>query len=63
MNGFVEVKGLAGVSYVRADALLAIQYVDPQRCNVIVAGGASLPCSAPAKDVVAKVRTALNPTV
>ncbi len=62
MIGFVEVKGLAGVSFVRADAVLVVQYVDPQRCTVVTAGGASLPCTEPAKDIMARVRAALNPT-
>ena len=55
---YIEVKTLAGVSYVRSADVLAVQFNDPQRCTVIMVGGVTLPCTEPAKDVAARVEAA-----
>ncbi len=59
---FIELKALAGVNYARAQDVVAVQYVDPQKCNVIIAGGTSLSCHEAAKDVMARVQNALRAT-
>ncbi len=52
---YIEVKTLAGLSYVRGADVLAVQYNDPQRCTVVMAGGVTLPCTEAAKEVVALI--------
>jgi hypothetical protein len=56
---FIEVKALAGISYIRASDVLAVQYNDPQRCSVVLRGGITFPCTEAAKDVVARIETAV----
>lgn len=51
----VALKALAGLNYVRADTVIAIGATDPMRCNVYLTGGVVIPCSEPAKDVIAKL--------
>ena len=38
--------------------MIAIGATDPTKCNVYMAGGISIPCSEPAKDVIAKLQAA-----
>jgi len=38
--------------------VIAIGATDPTKCNVYMAGGISIPCSEPAKDVIAKLQAA-----
>ena len=58
MLNLVPIKALAGFNYVRADQVIAIGATDPMKCNVYMAGGISIPCSEPAKDVIAKLQAA-----
>jgi len=56
---FIEVKALAGMNHVRAADVLAVLYNDPQRCTVILRGGATVACAEAAKDIVARIETAM----
>ena len=56
---FIEVKSLAGMNYIRASDVLAVQYNDPQRCTVVLRGGITVPCTEAAKDIVARIETAM----
>jgi hypothetical protein len=56
---YIEVKTLAGMSYVRASDVVAVQFNDPQRCTVVMSGGATLPCTEAAKEIVARIESAL----
>jgi hypothetical protein len=58
MIQLVAVKALAGYNYVRVDQVIAISANDPTKCNVIMSGGITIPCSEPAKDVLAKLEAA-----
>ena len=58
MINLVALKALAGFNYVRIDQVIAIGATDPTKCNVYMAGGISIPCSEPAKDVIAKLEAA-----
>jgi hypothetical protein len=58
---FIQVKALAGFSYVRADQVLAVYSTEPSKCNLALTGGVTVPCSEPAKDVVARVEAAASP--
>jgi hypothetical protein len=58
MIQLVALKALAGLNYVRVDQVIAISATDPTRCVVIMTGGVSIPCSEPAKDVIAKLEAA-----
>jgi hypothetical protein len=58
MINLVPLKALAGFNYVRVDQVIAIGATDPTKCNVYMAGGISIPCSEPAKDVIAKLQAA-----
>lgn len=58
MIKLVPLKALAGLNYVRPDQVIAIGASDPSRCNVYMAGGVTIPCSEPAKDVIAKLEAA-----
>jgi hypothetical protein len=58
MTQFVALKALAGFHYVRFDQVIAITASEPAKCVVIMAGGISVSCSEPAKDVIAKLEAA-----
>jgi hypothetical protein len=58
MIQLVALKALAGLNYVRVDQVVAISATDPTRCIVIMTGGVTIPCSEPAKDVIAKLEAA-----
>ncbi len=58
MINLVAIKALAGFNYVRVDQVMAIGATDPTKCNVYMMGGISIPCSEPAKDVIAKLEAA-----
>jgi hypothetical protein len=51
----LALKALAGFNYVRVDQVIAITATDPTKCTVYLAGGVSVPCSEPAKDVIVKL--------
>ncbi len=61
MINLVALKALAGFNYVRVDQVIAIGATDPTKCNVYLAGGVTIPCAEPAKDVIAKLEAAPNP--
>ena len=58
MTNFVAVKALAGFNYVRPDQVVAIAASDPTKCSIYMTGGVTIPCSEPAKDVIAKLEAA-----
>ena len=58
----VAVKALAGFNYIRPDAVIAIGATDPSKCTVYMTGGIAIPCSEPAKDVIAKLQAADEPS-
>jgi hypothetical protein len=58
MINLIPLKALAGFNYVRVDQVIAIGATDPTKCNVYMAGGVTIPCSEPAKDVIAKLQAA-----
>ena len=58
MLQLIPVKALAGFNYIRPDMVIAIGATDPTKCNVYMMGGISIPCSEPAKDVIAKLTSA-----
>jgi len=58
MIQLVALKALAGFNYVRVDQVVAISAIEPTKCTVIMTGGITVPCSEPAKDVIAKLEAA-----
>jgi hypothetical protein len=62
MLQFIEIRAMAGMSYLRAQDVIAVQHVEQQKCTVLMAGGLSLSCSEPAKEIMARVQAALRPT-
>jgi hypothetical protein len=56
---FIEVKSLAGMNYIRAADILAVQYNDPQRCTVVLTGGITVPCTEAAKELVVRLEAAM----
>ena len=60
MTRFIEVRALAGMNYIRAEDVIAVQYVDPQKSTVMLAGGAALACSEPVKQIVSRIEAALQ---
>ncbi len=57
---FIEVKSLAGVNFIRATDVIAVQYTDREKCNVVLSGGISLPCTEPASAVAARITAAMG---
>jgi hypothetical protein len=55
---FIQIKALAGSNFVRADQVIAIYATEPGKCTVSMAGGVTVPCSEPAKDVMERVEAA-----
>ncbi len=58
MMGFMAVKAMAGFNYVRPDQVIGIAASDPTKCSIYLAGGVTVPCSEPAKDVIARLEAA-----
>ena len=58
MTSFVAVKALAGFNYVRADQVVALAASEAGKCSIYLAGGVTVPCSEPAKDVIARLDAA-----
>ncbi len=56
----IALKALAGFNYVRLDNVIAIGATEQGKCNVFLTGGVTIPCSEPAKDVIAKFEAALE---
>ena len=61
MIQLVALKALAGFNYVRVDQVIAISATEPSKCVVMMSGGITVPCSEPAKDVIAKLEAASQP--
>jgi hypothetical protein len=59
MIGFVSVKSLGGHNYVRPDQVMAVAGVEGAKCNIFMAGGVTVPCSEPAKEVIARLEAAM----
>jgi hypothetical protein len=57
---FIEVKSLAGVNFIRASDVIAVQFVDRDKCSVILSGGVSLPCVEPASVVADRITVAVG---
>jgi hypothetical protein len=55
---FITIKALAGQNYVRADQVIAVYATEPGKCTLAMAGGVTVPCSEPAKDVIERVEAA-----
>lgn len=55
---FIQLKALAGVNFVRADMVIGVYSTEPGKCTVALAGGATVPCAEPAKDVIERVEKA-----
>jgi hypothetical protein len=55
---FIEVKSLAGINYIRASSVVAVQYVDPKKCTVVLGTGVQLQCTEAAKDVADRIEAA-----
>jgi hypothetical protein len=55
---FIQLKALAGVNFVRADQVIAVYATEPSKCTVAMAGGVTVPCAEPAKDVIERIEKA-----
>lgn len=58
---FIEVKALAGSNFIRAKDVIAVQQTSPDKCAVMMAGGVTIPCSEPTKDIVGRLEKFLAP--
>jgi hypothetical protein len=52
---FIQVKAMAGVNYIRAAEILAVQYTDREKCVVMLTGGVTIPCYESAAAVVERI--------
>ena len=59
MIGFIAVKSLGGYNYVRPDQVMAVAGIEGAKCNLYMSGGVTVPCSEPAKDIVARIEAAM----
>ena len=57
---FLEVKGLAGNTYVRVADVTAVQIIDQYKCTIILASGNTIPLVEPAREVVGRIEAALD---
>ena len=57
---FIEVKSLAGSNFIVAGGIIAVQQVEPTKCNIMLAGGVTVPCNEAARDIAAKVDAAMK---
>jgi hypothetical protein len=57
---FITIKALAGHNYVRADQVIAVYATEPGKCTLAMAGGVTVPCSEPAKDVIERVEASVR---
>ena len=60
MIQFVSVKALAGVNYVRADQIIAVSAIEQNKCSIVMAGGVTVNCAEPARDVIARLESAIS---
>ncbi|MDF2118242.1 hypothetical protein PY365_21945 [Roseiarcaceae bacterium H3SJ34-1] len=56
---FIEVKSLAGTNYIRAASVVAVQYVEPKKCTVVLGTGVLLQCTEAAKDVADRIEAVI----
>jgi len=59
MIAFVAVKSLGGYNYIRPDQVMAVAGIEGAKCNIFMSGGVTVPCSEPAKDIVARIEAAM----
>ena len=57
---FLEVKSLAGANFILASQVIAVQMMEAAKCQVMMAGGITIPCAEAAKDIVARLETTLK---
>ena len=57
---FIQVKALAGVNFVRAQDVLAVQYADRDRCTLVMTGGVTLACVEAAATIAARIEAAVG---
>ena len=57
---FIEVKSLAGSNFIVASEVIAVQQMDVAKCNIMMAGGISVPCNEAAKEIAARVDAAVE---
>ncbi len=60
MSVFIELRALGGTHFIRASEVIAVQYNEPQKATVLMAGGGSISCSEPASQVKARIDAALE---
>lgn len=58
---YIEVKALSGFNYIKAGDVIAVQQTSPERCNIMMQGGVTIPCTEPTKDVVTRLEAFLAP--
>jgi hypothetical protein len=56
---FIEVKSLGGINYIRASSVIAVQYVEPKKCTVVMGTGATVQCTEAAKDIADRIEAAV----
>ena len=57
---FIEVRSLAGMNFIRAADILAVQYADREKCTVVLTGGVTIACTESASAVAARVTEAMR---
>jgi hypothetical protein len=57
---FIEVKSLAGSNFIVANGIIAVQQLEPTKCNVMLSGGVTIPCNEAARDIVARIDAAMK---
>ena len=58
---FIEVKSLAGSNFIIASGIIAVQQIEPTKCNIMLAGGVTVPCNEAARDIAARIDTVMKP--
>ena len=59
-NAFIEVKSLAGQNFILAAQVIAVQQIEAAKCQIMMAGGTSIPCNEAARDVVTRIEINLG---
>ncbi len=59
---FIEVRSLAGINFIRASDVIAVQYSDREKCAIVLSGGVTLQCTESASAVAARVAAAVGAT-
>ena len=58
---FIEVKSLAGSNFIVASGIIAVQQIEPTKCNIMLVGGVTVPCNEAARDIAARIDTVMKP--